>query len=251
MADDKDLSVYSPSDRRELELREIDQYDSMNPELFYDYVDRLEHAKSFLDTHLQAQFHPKAQELKRTLLDYSGLAGGMTNFWQNPYEFSGFDTNQANQFKIHRDYSDNTAFAYMYPTRPYDLHVSQENIDKKQYPTPRLLGHEMTHTKEGLETLNQMKGYIRGSDWTPNFSADMYNDFLKLAHKKGVYYKGKGMGTDPGETMAYLRGREGELRKGKTLMDDPDTAEVFKKYPGSYEEYQRASKALKGTKGKK
>jgi len=34
-------------------------------------------------------------------------------------------------------------------------------------------------------------------------------------------------------------------------MDDPDTAEVFKKYPGSYEEYQRASKALKGTKGKK
>ena len=250
MADYPDLPLYSPSDRRELELREIDKYDSMNPELFYDYVDRLEHAKSFLDTHLQAQFHPKAQELKRTLLDYSGLAGGMTNFWQNPYEFSGFDTNQANQFKLHRDFSDNTAFAYMYPTRPYDLHLSAENIDKEQYPSSRLLGHEMTHVKESLDSLNQVKGY-NSSGWRPNFSNDMYNDLLRLAYKKGAYYKGKGLGTDPGETISYLRGREGELRKGKTLMDDPDTAEVFKKYPGSYEEYLRSSKVLKSHKGKK
>ena len=248
MASDFDLSLYGPSDKRELELREIDKYNSMNPELFYDYVERLERAKDFLNTHITDD---KSGELKRSLLDYSGLAGGMTNFWDNPYEFSGFDKAQAKQYKIHPDLmqSDPFLFAYMYPMRPYDLHISTQSIDKYQYPSTRLLAHEMGHTKESLDKINRLKGY--GSEaWKPAFSDAMYADLAKLRNKPGAYYRGGGMGYDPGETMAYLRGREGELRKGKTLMDDPETAAVFKKYPGAYEEYTRANKVLKGIKGR-
>ena len=245
-----DLNLYAPlsgSDQRELELREIDQYDSMNPELFYDYVDRLEHAKSFLDTHITDD---KSGDLKRSLLDYSGLAGGMTNFWDNPYEFTGFDANQAKQLKLHPDMMDKEDYAYVYRQRPYDINLGTKNIHADQYPSGRLLGHEMGHVKVGLDEINQRKGY--GTEaWRPKFSEAMYSDLAKLRKQAGPYYLGGGMGTDPDETLSYLRGRAGELRKGKTLMDDPATSQVFQKYPGSYDEYLRASKVQKQIKGRR
>ena len=240
-------NVYGLSDKRELELREIDQQGELNPEIFYDYVERLERAKDFLDTHVTSD---KSGDLKRSLLDYSGLAGGMTNFWANPYEFSGFDAAQAKQYKLHPDFMDKPDYAYMYHQRPYDLNVYSKNIKRDQYPSTRLLGHEMGHTKESLDLLNRTKGY-RTSGWRPNFSDAMYKDLQSLRRKPGPYYYGYGFGSDPGETMGYLRGREGELRKGKTLMDDPETAAVFRKYPGAYEEYVRANKVLKEIKGRK
>ena len=247
MANYNDLPLYGPSDQRELELREIDQYDSMNPDLFYDYVERLERAKDFLDKHVTRD---KSGEMKRSLLDYSGLAGGMTNFWQNPYEFTGLDSAQAKQLNIQPDFMGRPEYAYVHPQRPYDVNVSAENIQKEQFPAARLLGHELGHTKTGLDEINRRKGY--GTEaWRPNFSPAMYQDLARLTERKGAYYKGSGMGFDPDETMGYLRGREGELRQGKTLMDDPDTASVFKKYPGSYAEYTRASKVLKGIRGRK
>ena len=242
-----DSPLYGSSDQRELELREIDKYDSMNPELFYDYVERLERANDFLKTHIT---NDRSGDLRRSLLDYSGLAGGETNFWANPYEFSGFDKRQADQYKIRPDYADRKEYASMQRVRPYDLDVSAKNMARDQYPTSRLLPHEMSHTKEALAWLNSQKGY-GGESWMPNFSDAMYTDLEKLTSRKGPYYRGHGMGSDPGETMGYLRGREGELRKGKTLMDDPETGPLFKKYPGAYEEYQRASKVLKQTKGKR
>ena len=242
-----DMKMYSSSDQRELDLREIDKYDSMNPELFYDYVDRLENAKSFLDTHITDD---RSGDLKRSMLAYSGLAGGMTNFWSNPYEYTGFTKNQADQYKIHPDYTNSAGFGYMQHTRPYNLNAGVKPIDQYEYPSTRLLPHEMSHSKELLNELNRDKGY-GPSGWEPNFSPSAMRDMELLKAKQGPYYQAYGMGTDKGETMAYLRGREGELRKGKTLMDDPATREVFKKYPGSYDEYLRSSTVLKRTQGKK
>ena len=239
--------MYSKSDERELDLREIDKYDSMNPELFYDYVDRLETAKSFLDTHISDD---KSGDLKRSMLDYSGLAGGMTNFWANPYEYTGFDKRQADQFKIHPDFTDSAGFGYMQYTRPYNLNVGVKPIHTYEYPSTRLLPHEMSHSKELLAQLNREKGY-GPSGWEPSFSSSGMRELELLRTKPGPYYQGHGMGTDKGETMAYLRGREGELRQGKTLRDDPATKAVFDKHPGMYEEYQRSSNVLKGIRGRK
>ena len=243
----ENMKMYAPSDQRELDLREIDKYDSMNPELFYDYVDRLEHAKSFLDTHIT---NDRSGDMKRSMLDYSGLAGGMTNFWQNPYDFIGMDQSQASQLKMHPDYMDRKEWAYVGHNNPYDININTQNVHRDQMPSSRLLGHEMGHTKVGVEDLNRKKGYA-ASSWEPNFTPGFKQDLVNLRTQRGPYYQAAGLGDNMDETMGWLRGREGELRVGKTLRDDPATSAVFAKHPGMYEEYVRSSKAIRGLRGKR
>ncbi len=234
------MKMYSKSDERELDLREIDKYDSMNPELFYDYVDRLEHAKSFLDTHVK---NDKDGDLKRSMLAYSGLAGGMTNFWANPYDYTGVSSEQAKHITLRPNYDRemDRHFGYVGTSNPYNINLGVKAIDRAEMPSTRVIPHEMSHTKELLS---------KGA-WIPNFSPAQRQDLVNLRTKAGPYYQASGLGDDPGETMAYLRGREGELRQGKTLRDDPAIKAVFDKHPGMYEEYQRSSNVLKGIRGRK
>ena len=240
-------NIYGSSDQRELELREIDTYDSMNPELFYDYVDRLEHAKSFLDTHVKGDTEG---DVKRSLLAYSGLAGGMTNFWANPYDFMGMDQHQANQLRLQPDVMGGKDWATVSPQNPYLVNINTKNIDRDQYPSSRLLAHELGHTKVGVEEINRRKG-LAPTKWEPEFTPSFKRDYVAQSQASGPYWHGSGIGSNEDESMAYLRGREGELRQGKTLRDDPATRSLFANHPGLYEEYVRSSKTIKSLRGKR
>lgn len=250
LANPKNYQGQSLDDRREQELREIDQYDIMNPELFYPYVERLEKAASFLDKHIMSD---KGGDVRRTLLDYSGLAGGETNFWANPYESTGITSRQAKNLTFDRNYADiwpmKDAVAYTYANRPYNINFNPGAQQKQEYPTSRLLAHEIGHSKAGLHQMGAQMGMSVGS-LRPNWSEAFWQDLAQLKGKKGAYFGGSGFGEDPEETMAYLIGREGELRKGKTLLDDPESARVFRKHPGSYEEYSRIRDTLRKFEGR-
>ena len=111
--------------------------------------------------------------------------------------------------------------------------------------TSALLGHEMGHAghlsmERKAAIQQQTNPNVRSSvyDWAPMFSPDFMKAAARETKKKtSPYYYRPDFGQFPDETFAYLLGREAELPRGKTLLDDPGTAQLFKQFPDMYLEY--------------
>ena len=82
--------------------------------------------------------------------------------------------------------------------------------------------------------------------WNPNFSENFMNDLQgQFMMKDSPYYAKSGFGSKMDETLSFLMGREAELPAGKTLLDDKYSKELFRRNPGSYEQYTKARDKLK------
>ena len=250
-------SLYNPSpmwgrsadDLMEQKMKQLDVEGEMRPADVNAYVERLLGANDFLKQHIPADRTGNNDALRRQFLNESGLASGPTNFWDKPYISTGLYEPQVRQVKMHSAApKDNMTYAEVYHSRPYDLNFYTENLARHAYPSSRVIPHELGHTKTGVDKLSRAQGYGQVA-WVPKFTPEFEVDLRKLTQMQGPYFKGE-LGYEPDETMGYLMGREGELRSGKTLLDDPYTRILFKKHPGMYEEYFRAKTELKKIQGR-
>lgn len=258
MADINTISqyqVYDPlTQQRRLDL-DMSRYDPIGGPNFEAYVGRLTERDKMVRKQLVNT--PGAYEVHRRLAvdDPSDIIRGATNFSANPYDW--FDPRARLLSGVARTKLPKSAANRMDPMSEADvMHSNAYNIyinpAARVSTTSSLLGHESGHTGQ-IALYNQImmaeatrKPQNLANVWYPLFSEDFLHRLTKeRANPVSPYQWKRGFGTDPYETMSYLMGREAELPRGQTLMDDPSTSKLFKDYPGMYDEYTRSRDRIK------
>ena len=248
---------YREVTKREEELREIDKYDILNPDIFHPYVQNLEKADAVLRRHIPPQ-SPNARDVRHRLLETSGLAGGETNFWANPYGYMYPQSSISNYPEFFNSQAGSGAEGAIFSNNVYKMFIRPESIPGRYSPASRLLAHEGSHqpylvnyNRDINKRLGAKVSKEPRKDWEPRFSEGFKVALSQEAENPKSPFHGSGMryipgkiDTDPTEVMSYLIGREGELRKGQTLLDDPVTKRLFARFPGMYNEYVRARDVL-------
>ena len=239
--------VYDPlTQQRRLDL-DMSRYDPIGGPDFEAYVGRLAERDKMVRKHLDNL--PGAYEVHRRLAvdDPSDIVRGPTNFSAAPYDW--YDPQARLRSGVERTKLPKGDETRMNPRSEADiLNSNLYNIyinPNSRISTPSsLLGHESGHTGQialynRVKMAEQAKKTPNRADvWFPMFSKEFLGALKKEHDNPTSPYQWKsGFGDDPYETMSYLMGREAELPQGKTLMDDPSTAKLFKDHPGMYHEY--------------
>lgn len=253
MADYRSLEsyqVYDPLTQQRRKDLDMSRYDSIGGPDFEAYIGRLEQRDRMVRKQLDNT--PGAYEVHRRLVmdNPMDIIRGETNFSANPYNW--YDPQARLRSGVERTKlplgdpmrMNPMSEADVLPSNPYNIYVNP----KSQLSTPSsLLGHELGHTGQlVLRNRDTMDREAKRSPrvenaWSPLFSQEFLKRLEQERESPTSPYQWKtGFGVDPYETMSYLMGREAELPRGQTLMDDPSTAKLFKDYPGMYDEYTKS-----------
>ena len=260
MADINTISQYQVYDplmqQRRLDL-DMSRYDPAIGGLSDAYMQRLMARDQMVRKHLNTPYTSGAEAVQRRLVmdDPSDIIRQETNFSANPYDW--FDPQARLLSGVARTKLPKRAENRMDPmseadvmhSNPYNIYI---NPTARASTPSSLLGHESGHTGQ-IALYNRImmadaakKPQNLANVWYPLFSEDFLRRLTKERENPVSPYQWKsGFGTDPYETMSYLMGREAELPKGQTLMDDPSTSKLFKDYPGMYDEYTRSRDRIK------
>ena len=202
---------------------------------------------------------PGGWEVKHQLMNNAPeLISGPTNFSQAPYDW--YDPRamlRAITPELKADPRlDKNIQGAAWPNKPDDIYTNPY-VDLVH--TSSLLPHEVSHSAQARynlrENARQTMPRRTSSDprtdvfanlWNPNFSENFMNDLQgQFMMKDSPYYAKSGFGSKMDETLSFLMGREAELPAGKTLLDDKYSKELFRRNPGSYEQYTKARDKLK------
>lgn len=243
-----ELLFESEDDIRERELQDIDKNDILNPEIFTSYVNRLEQQDVLLRKHITGSEVPgsQAQALRQRLNAQSGLIGGQTNIGATPYRYMSPKSNLRDDPEYFRGNTGTEAVISV--NNPYNVLFNP--FVYEQSPTPRILAHEGAHQPYLRNLTRRLNVGLERKidrpivDWEPSFSVGFLRDIGKIKEPRHPLYGNKIGPHYTSEIMSFLIGREGELRQGKTLKDDPVTNQLFTAHPGMYEEYVKSRDLL-------
>lgn len=244
---------------------ENDIYDPHGPNQA-EYVNRLLQFQAYLDRQIGPQ-DPEGPAIRRRLIGHSGLAGGRTNFYDQMYDMlpretpTRFGKDNIGYLKAQQDPRQTQGFVHSADPTYITINPTSHNQSAS-----RLLPHEIAHIKQFLydvRAAQQRPGWKHGPkmsigdqySWQPYFTPGFLRDISKLNElRKDIPYsevaqaqpfRGQGFGSSMDETIAYLIGREGELRSGQTLRDDPYLKKIWENHPGMYDEYIRSRDNLR------
>ena len=175
------------------------------------------------------RFDSPERQLRRSWLNDSGMAGGVTNFWANPYSYHPKET--PINYRAVPEMGPRTR-AKVFVDNPVEVHYNPD-VPYANFQSPsELIPHELGHTRQLLiKNREKLSG-------TPGNILDFSDAFLEKLRDIPVNPKfGFGFGYDFDETMGYFLGREGSLRQGQSIKDDPALRGLFHRFPKDYEVY--------------
>ena len=253
-----DVKDYLPYDPLTVGRRTIAETEAEDPgPRSADSVARLLAFSDFIRPRIAKQ--PGSWEVHKRLMEMEpSVYQGDTNFRANPKDWFDplamlYSTTARTQLpKDDLGYVDPIAEGAVFPSRPQQVHISPSS---RMTSSSALLGHELSHTGEGLLTLrNERSGRpsqpTTDVDWNPRFPDRFMDDaYMATGRRVSPYYSRYGIGFKSiqgmQETMGYLMGREADLPVGQTLLDDPQTNWLFKNHPGTYEMYTKSRDRIK------
>ena len=237
----------------EADYVDSDMYEGFGLDASAAYQKRLWDARALVEPRLAQDQYKQAR--LTDLLNYSGLAGGQTNFFGDPYSYMSPNTKFSSDPEFFKSMEGRNAGATVGYRNPDEIGINPFLAGQDNRYWTDFLAHEGFH-QPYMRNLNRRVMETEGVKprnasvaWEPAFSVPFYNDYKKEGRAPGSPLYGFAPGPHmESEAISYLTGLEGSLRQGQTLLDHPTTRELFRKHPGMYEEYLKAKAKLRSIK---